>query len=247
MLNGPYYHKSVRRVVAAFGALFNDIEIEREDNTGAVVQTIKVPISYAPKQRFYQSLAFSGYDDKTRVNIVLPRMAYEMTSLFYDSQRKVNTLNRTSDYIETSEGRTYTYAPVPYNMTFSLYLAAKNTDDALRVVEQIVPYFQPHFTVSIFELDSPGISRDVPITLQSVDFSDSFDGDATTDRTIMWTLNFQANAYIYGPTRNQIAIKRTLVDAIVNQGSGITVDTQVAPTTASRFDPHEIVTTITEN
>ncbi len=243
--NQPFYNNSVRRVVAAFGAIFNDVVVRRMRGDGTVVQNIQVPITYAPKQRFYQMSEFSKKDDSTNIQIVWPRMAYEITGMYYDSQRKLNSVNRFTNGIETPRGLEYVHTPVPYNILFSVHIGAKNTDDALQIVEQIVPFFTPHFTVSIFELDTPKISRDVSITLQSVDFSDTYDGDPTQERTIFWTLNFMAIAYIHGPTRESANIKRAYVEMIVNGTQETSVSTEtteafVNPPEASRDESHKI-------
>lgn len=242
--NAPFYNNSVRRVVSAFGAIFNDVTVRRTRSDGSIAQSILVPITYAPKQRFYQMAEFAKKDSSTNVQIVWPRMAYEMTGLYYDSQRKLHTLNRYSTGVETAKGLEYVYAPVPYNILFSVYIGAKNTDDALQIVEQIIPFFAPHFTVSIYELDTPQVSRDVLFTLQSVDFSDTFDGDPTQERTIIWTLNFMAHAYIHGPMKEAANIKRAYVETLVN-GETYRVGTvdkiEVNPTSATRNDDYEVV------
>lgn len=220
--NTPYYWGAVRKVVAAFGALFKDISIERVGSDGSVVQTLMVPITYAPKQRFYQMLENSGLDDNAaRVNVVFPRMAYELTSLFYDSQRKLNTLNQTQGALVNGY-RQVQYAPIPYNVTFALYLGVKNTEDGLRVIEQIIPFFQPSFNVSIWEMDSAGISRDIPIVLQNVDFDDSYDGDVKAERTVMWTLTFQASIWLHGPTKEALEIKQAAVNMAINNTVAVT-------------------------
>lgn len=246
--NLPFYNNSVRRVVAAFGAVFNDIVVRRVRNDGVVAHNIMVPITYAPKQRFYQMAEFAKKDESTNIQVVWPRMAYEITGMYYDSQRKLNSVNRFTNGIETSQGLQFVHTPVPYNILFSLYIGAKNTDDALQIVEQIIPFFTPHFTVSIYELDTPKISRDVSFTLQSVDFSDTYDGDPSQERTIFWTLNFMANAYIHGPTRESANIKRALVEMIVNgtlnEDVVETTEAFVNPPQASVNEDHKIETII---
>jgi hypothetical protein len=148
--------------------------------------------------------------------------------MYYDSSRKLNTINKVVKEASDGESRSFVYSPVPYNLTFSLYIGAKNTDDALNIVEQIIPYFTPHFTISIYELDSPQVSRDVPFTLQSTDFSDTYDGDPKQDRTIIWTMNFVAAAYVYGPTHDAMRIMKTRIETFINETTPVTVSTAEA-------------------
>jgi len=220
--NSPYYWGAVRKVVAAFGALFKDISIERVGSDGTVVQTLLVPITYAPKQRFYQMIENAGLDsNEARVNIVFPRMAYELTSIFYDSTRKLNAQSQVPGALVNGY-RQIQYAPVPYNVTFAVYLGVKNTEDGLRVIEQILPFFQPSFNVSIWEMDSNGVSRDVPVTLQNIDFDDSYDGEVKTERTVTWTLTFQAGIWLHGPTKEALEIKQASVNTAINNTVSVT-------------------------
>jgi hypothetical protein len=237
--NDPFYYQAVRKVVAAFGAVFNDISIQRKDETGAVIQTIEVPITYTPKSRFVYMTEASKLDtNEARVNITLPRMGYEMTSFYYDGSRKLQMQTTVPGRLLQSGGRQAEYAPVPYCLAFSMYLAAKNTQDALQVIEQIIPFFQPTFNVTIWEMDSAQQSRDVPITFENVDFEDSWDGQTNSERTIIWTMSFTANIWVHGPSREALEIKQINVSTAVNgTSSGFT--TQVAavpvPNTADQY------------
>lgn len=233
--NEHFYNASIRKMTIAFGAIFSNISVYRFNAKKQPVKQIKVPVYYAPKQKFYQGLDKATHDDKTNIQITWPRIAYEITSLFYDSNRMLSPINK----IKLKNDRV-DYQPVPYNVTYSLYIGAKNTEDALQIVEQIVPFFKPYFTVSINELCDEE-SRDIPITLQSIDFSDSYDSEVGQDRTIFWTMNFQANGFIRGPSDEEIKIKTILIEtAIANELVNKTT-IEVDPYLASETDDYDVV------
>lgn len=217
----PFYHSNVRRIVVAFGQMFSDISISREDSDGKEVKRIKVPISYIPKSKWFH-MAQNGFridsEDHAAVQQVLPRMGFEIVSMFYDSQRKLNTVGHIGNIQDgTGELREeYLYNPVPYTITFGLNIAAKNTNDLLRIVEQIVPFFTPHFTVGIRDIIDPNVKRDIPIYLQAVDLDTAVDGDFREDRIVTGNLTFNAHAYIYGPTQDQVMIKRARIEAMID-------------------------------
>tara|TARA_R100000030_G_scaffold31191_2_gene22836 strand:+ start:623 stop:1435 length:813 start_codon:yes stop_codon:yes gene_type:complete len=216
MLTDSFYHEVVRKTVVAFGSLFNNLYVVRKNNTGKVIQRMKVPLAYGPKQKFLTRLdqdASRTAADVQKTSITLPRLGFEMTGLSYDATRKLNRVQKFKK-VKGADNKSMTsqYMPVPYNIGFTLYCMAKNSDDALQIVEQILPYFQPDYTVTLNSIPSMEIVRDVPIILNDVSYEDSYDGDFTTRRVIMYTLSFTAKNYLYGPVTSQKVIKSVQVD-----------------------------------
>ena len=240
--NDPFYYSAVRKTVAAFGALLNGISIQRKDASGTAVQTLEVPVMYLPKSRFFYMTEASKLDgNEARINTVFPRMGYEMTSLFYDNSRKLQMQTTVPGRLVSSGARQNEYAPVPYSLSFSVYLAAKNTQDALQVIEQIIPFFQPTFNLSIWEMDQAAQSRDVPVTLQNVDFQDSWDGQTNSERTIIWTMTFVANIWVHGPSKEAMEIKIAQINtAVSGTSAGSQTTATVNPPTASSEDSFTI-------
>lgn len=251
LMNDPFYYQSVRKIVSAFGAVFNDISIQRKDSSGNVIQTIEVPISYVPKSRFYYMMEAATLDSNdARINTTLPRIGYEMTSLFYDGSRKLQMQATVPGKLTGTGKRQMEYAPVPYNVSFAMYVATKNTQDALQIVEQIIPFFQPAFNVTIWEMDSAAQSRDVPIIFQNLDFNDTWDGQTNSERTIIWTLTFVASIWVHGPSKEAVEIKQANVNMAVtgNVGSSVvsTTTATVVPSTSTSSDDYMIKVTRTE-
>ena len=212
MLGTQYYHETIRKVVVAFGTMFNNISLVRKDSDGKVVQSMKVPLAYGPRQKFLVRLA-EDPDLTKQVAVTLPRIGFEINGLTYDSTRK---LNRIQKFKKTKSGNSKQletqYMPVPYNVGFELYVLAKNSDDALQIVEQILPYFQPEYTLTLNDMAEMGIKRDVPIVLNSISYEDDYEGDFASRRALIYTLSFTAKFYLYGPVTSQSIIKTVQVD-----------------------------------
>ena len=216
MFTNSFYHEVVRKTVVAFGSLFNNLYVVRKDNTGKVVQRMKVPLAYGPKQKFLTRLdqdSTRAPNDPQKTSVTLPRLGFEMTSLSYDSTRKLNRVQKFKK-VKGADDKSMTsqFMPVPYNIGFTLYTMAKNSDDALQIVEQILPYFQPDYTVTLNAIPDMEIVRDVPIILNDVSYEDSYDGDFTSRRVIMYTMSFTAKNYLYGPVTSSKVIKQVQVD-----------------------------------
>lgn len=200
-----FYHQVIRKVVVAFGTLFNNIHIARYDSSGNEVERIKVPIGYGPQQKFIRRLNRIGRDFEER-NIkyenYLPRISFEMQQLTYDSARKLSTLNQTVSAFSNSSMKRR-YERVPYNIDFQLGIMAKNTEDALQIVEQILPYFQPDYTVTII-MNETDPRVDVPFVFKSATLSEGSDGsyDNYDMRKVTYVnMVFTAKFYLYGPVR----------------------------------------------
>lgn len=212
MLGQQFYHETIRRMVVTFGTIFNNINLVRKDNNGNIVQKMKVPLAYGPKQKFLTRLDQDANLD-SKVAITLPRLGFEIQNLAYDPARKLNRVQKFKKAKNSSTKLVDSqYMPVPYNLDFELYAMAKQSDDALQMIEQIVPYFQPDYTVTINDMSDMGIKRDVPIILNSINYEDSYRGDFTERRAIIYTLNFTCKFYLYGPVTSDKVIKQVQVD-----------------------------------
>lgn len=196
MLGTYYYHHIIRKTIIAFGTVFNQIYIKHQDQNDNTYSEMRVPLAYGPTQKFLARLEQQGELNKP-VQITLPRMSFEMTSIQYDPSRKTGI----TQSFKASDGTNLkkVYMPVPYNIGFELNLLTKLNDDALQVIEQILPYFQPAFTLTVDLVDSIGEKRDIPLTLDNVTFQDDYEGDFSTRRALIYTLNFTAKTYLFGP------------------------------------------------
>jgi len=212
--NRQFYHETIRNIIVGFGTLFNDIHVVRKNNSGVVTQSMKVPLAYGPKQKWLARLdQDAGLDSK--VAITLPRMGFEIQDLSYDPARKLNRVQKfkkVKSSASDSNKMDTQYMPVPYNLNIQLYAMAKNSDDALQMVEQILPYFQPDYTLTIKDMEAMGIARDIPIVLNSINYEDSYKGDYAERRAIMYTLDFTTKFYLYGPVTSSKVIKTVQVD-----------------------------------
>lgn len=215
MLNhGHFYHGTVRNSIIVFGKLFNSIYIKRDNADGTPNQMVKVPITYGPKEKW---LVRTEMDPELNrpVEIVLPRMTFEITDFQYDNQRKLHSLNQliVQDPI-TSEKRREQFVPVPYNLTMQLYVLSKTQEDALQIVEQILPFFTPHYNVTVNLDPDMGYSFDVPTVLNSVALTDDYDGAFETKRTVIYTLTFTMKTQMFGPVATTNVITSVNVDII---------------------------------
>ena len=214
MLGQQFYHETMRNVIVAFGTLFNNIHLVRKNNSGNIIQTMKVPLAYGPKQKWLRRLDQDPSLDN-KVAITLPRLGFEIQNLSYDTSRKLNRVQRfrkVKSSAENSGKLDSQYMPVPYNLDVELYVMAKQSDDALQIVEQILPFFQPDYTLTIKDMTEMGIKRDVPIVLNSVAYEDNYQGEFTERRAIIYTLSFTTKFYLYGPITSQNIIKTVQVD-----------------------------------
>ena len=212
MLGQQFYHESIRKVIIAFGTTFNNIQLVRKDNDGNIKQSMKVPLAYGPRQKWLVRLDENADLSKT-VAITLPRIGFEIQNLSYDPTRKLNRVQKFKKVKGTNDDRLDSqYMPVPYNLNIQLYVMAKESDDSLQIIEQILPYFQPDYTLTINDMADMGIKRDVPIILNSVSYEDNYQGDFETRRALIYTLDFTAKFYLYGPVTSSSVIKTVQVD-----------------------------------
>ena len=211
MLGTYYYHQIIRKTIISFGTLFNAIYIRHDDKDGGTYSEMKVPLAYGPSQKFLARLEQQA-DLNKPVQITLPRMSFEMTNVTYDSTRKTGV----TQTFKASDGEKIkkVFMPVPYNIGFELNILTKINDDALQIVEQILPFFQPSFNLSVDLVSSIGEKRDIPIVLDSINFQDDYEGDFSTRRALIYTLSFTAKTYLFGPVpdSSQGIIKKAQID-----------------------------------
>ena len=211
MLGTYFYHEIIRKTIISFGTLFNNIVIKHDDNNGNAVNQVKVGLSYGPMQKFLAKLQ-QQEELKKSVAITLPRMSFEMTDISYDSSRKSGI----TQTFKATDGDNIkqVFMPVPYNLGFELNIFCKLNDDALQIIEQILPFFQPSFNFTVDLIDSIGEKRDVPVVLDNISFQDDYEGDFSTRRALIYTLKFTAKTYLFGPIANSTdgLIKKVTVD-----------------------------------
>jgi len=194
-----FYHEIIRKTVIAFGTLFNKIQIRKTDDSGNVVSVIEVPLAYGPTQKFLARLEQSP-DLNKPFQMNLPRMSFEISGINYDSRRKT-TVTQTflSHNISDKSDIRKAYMPVPYDIDFELSIMTKQNDDMLQVIEQILPYFQPSYNLTVDLIESIGEKRDIPIILNNITMQDDYEGDFSTRRALIYTLRFTAKTYLFGP------------------------------------------------
>lgn len=218
MFGTYFYHQRIRKAVATFGAMFNNIYVLRKDSGGGVISTQKVPLSYGPRAKFLDRIReMPDLTTDTKVAIKLPRMSFEITNVAYDPARQLPKLNSFQKGVEgTVLSRNKIYNGVPYILSFQLSVYAKNQDDALQVVEQVLPYFNPQYTLSIKPLDDiDTLKEDVPVILTGVVLNDEYEGEmAATRRTIIYTLDFDMHVYFHGPITTSGIIRTSITDIL---------------------------------
>jgi len=213
MLGSYFYNETIRKTVIAFGTLFNNIKIKKFASDGKAISQIKVPVAYGPMQRFLARIEQqANFDDN--VAITLPRISFEITSYAYDPSRKSSPITKFTGKGSDKTKHKKIFLPVPYEIGFRLSFATKLQDDALQIVEQILPHFQPSYNVTVNMLEGVEEKRDIPFTLANVSFSDEYEGDFSTRRFIQYDLDFVAKTYFYSeiPTDESGVIKKVQVD-----------------------------------
>ena len=247
MFNNKFYWSTIRKSIVAFGNMFNNIHIDRLNADGNVIQTLRVPLAYAPKQKFLARIAAQPQSFEQSFETYMPRLSFEMTGIQYDPSRRVSIVqqNRALNGSSTTSLNSQ-YAPTPYNIAMTLYAYAKNQDDGLQIIEQIIPYFNPDYNLTLNAIPDMGIKNDLPIILDNIEYDDQYEGDFSSRRAIIWTLNFTMKLNFYGPVTNQGIIRTTNVNtfsdpALSNQQTSYTAT--VNPNTAVPGDTIGIIDT----
>ena len=249
---GTYFYKeSMRRMTIGFGQIFNNIQIKRKDDTGKVIQTIRVPLAYGPKEKFLVRLDQQSSLNNREFAITLPRMGFEIAGISYDPTRKLTRIQKFKQVKSGKEGKVldFNYTPVPYNISYNLFSFTASAEAGLQIIEQILPFFQPDYTVTINAIPDLSIKRDIPIILNSVNYEDTYSGDFTTRRAVIYTLNFTAKTYLFGPSTSQKVIKTVQSDQYsdtdtVNKARESRIIVVPNPTTADADDDFGFTTTI---
>lgn len=217
MLNQKFYHGTTRKAIIAFGNLFNNIFIDRRDANGEVIQTVKVPLSYAPRQKFLAKISAQPDRPDQNFQTIIPRMGFEMTGIQYDPGRRVSFVQQNRGTNTTSTTLNSQYAPSPYNIDITLLAYTKNQDDGLQIIEQILPFFNPDFNLSLNAIPELDIKNDLPILLNSISYEDDYEGDFRTRRAIIWTLNFTLKLNYFGPISKQNIIRTAKTNIFNNE------------------------------
>ncbi len=245
-----FYNEILRKTIIAFGTLFNGISITHTDASGADVNVTKVPLAYGPTQKFLARLTQQP-DLNRSTAITLPRMSFEFTGLTYDPSRKVTTTQQI--VVKDPDNNTETkkaYMPVPYNMQFELAIMCKLNDDALQITEQILPYFQPAYNLSVNLISSMNEKRDIPVVLENITMQDDYEGDFDKRRVLLYTLRFTAKTYLFGPisSATKDIIKKTTVTYIAGGSKSTERDISYSVTPRAIKDyTGDILTTLTED
>jgi len=208
MFGAPYFHNLIRKYVILVGTLFNNIRITQEDADGNQTGLIKVPITYARKDKMLARIIQDAGIDRTSAVMPMPMISFEMINPVYNADRKLPTTGRYAVRDEVNKNKfKYQYNPVPYDFKFKVYIYAKNTVDASKIVEQILPYFTPDWTTTVELIPEMNITMDIPVVLDGVDYSDDYDEAFKKRRMIVWTLNLTLNGYLFGPVKTSNIIK----------------------------------------
>jgi hypothetical protein len=241
-----FYHEIFRRTIIGFGTLFNQIQIKKTDESGNVSSVIKVPLAYASTQKFLARLEQQA-DLNKPVQITLPRMSFELVGLSYDPQRKAtSTQTFLSKSTTDSKDIKKAYLPVPYNMSFELSIYTKHNDDMLQIIEQILPFFQPAYTLTVNLSETIGEKRDIPIVLDNIGMEDNYEGDFSERRALIYTLRFTAKTYLFGPISNSVQkdIVKKVSIGFVADGSTRDVTYSTQPVATKNYTGN-ITTTLT--
>jgi hypothetical protein len=247
MLSVSYYHSLIKKYVVVFGTLFNQIKIQRFNVEEGTTQNIRIPIAYGPKEKFLARFDANPTGIASQ-SIMLPRIAFELTGLQYAPDRKLQTTvaNYTANNVNGRAIYKKVYQPVPYDLQFTLSVIARTTEDATKIVEQILPYFTPEWTVSARLLQDYDLVVDLPIVLNSVNIDDNYESDFKTRRTLIYTLVFTLKGYFYGPTTQAKIIKYSTVQLHTPNGnisSANSSDPVVVLTVQPGMDANGVATT----
>jgi len=214
--NKHFYHSHVKRAITAFGTLFNNINIERVDSNNVVQQTLRVPLAYSTKQKFLTRIAtIQDAGDRGEYAISLPRMGFEIQNFEYDPARKISIVQKNKAIVAgaSTNSVSTSFVSTPWNMSVDLYVFAKNQEDGLQIIEQILPFFNPDFNITVNELPELGLKRDIKITLDNVTYDDQYEGDFASRFSIIWTLSFTMRLNFYGYVSNQNIIREAVAKA----------------------------------
>jgi hypothetical protein len=242
-----FYWSTIRKCIVAFGNMFNNITFDRLDTNDNPSKSIRVPLAYAPKHKYLARIDQQlNPAEERNVEIILPRMSFEMVGISYDSTRKLSLVQQNRITNSSLTNLTTQYTPSPYNIEVNLYIYARNIEDAHQIVEQILPYFNPDFNLTVKAIPELNIVHDMPIVLNGIQFEDTYEGDFNDRRMIVWTLSFTIKTNFYGPTARQGLIRTAIVNYYSNKELTNAIgkySVTVSPSTAQPGDEFEFVET----
>lgn len=255
MFKGKYfYHQHIRKAIIAFGTLFNNIQIRRTNTSGEVTQSLFVPLSYAPKQKFIDRIREAPDLEPGRATfaVTLPRIGFEITNFNYDPSRKLTVrqnVRAIDDTGATNTGMRYSFVSTPYNMGIGMSVFAKNQEDGLQIIEQILPYFNPDFNVTINNVPELGVKNDLQIILDNVSYQDDWEGGFDKRLSVIWDLSFTVKLNMYGYVRDANYIKKVIQNIYAvrditpdTEGQvGTRITTEVDPSTALPTDAYDYI------
>ena len=226
MYGQRFYNETTRKYVAMFGTLFNDIVISRKDGSGAIIQSMKVPINYAPMQKILAKI--EGDPNLNAPAMTLPRMSFEIVGMSYNPERKLTSLRRLTS-VSTGDANSMNsqYVPAPFDISFQLNIMTKYNEDGVKILEQIIPYFKPDITPSVRLIDELDLYVDIPIILTGISMEDTYEAGFEQRRSLIWTLDFTVKAYYFGPTTTKKVIKFTEVNLYDNFDETTGIDAKV--------------------
>jgi len=252
MFGKYFYNQNIRNIVILFGTIFNDITIKRKSSEGIAENQFKVPISYGPKEKYLARLDGRNIGtNEYSIAMTLPRMSFEITAMTYDGLRKLQKTKKYKNAIDGDNTKVLTsYTPVPYNFDVELNVMVKNSDDGAQILEQIMPYFSPEFHVTMNESTALGIKRDIPIVMNSITTSDTYEGDLISRRALIHTLTFTVMGFVYGPTSNVGIIREVDVNVGATipepEQKNLNIDVKPNPVDANPDDDFGFTTTVTD-
>lgn len=238
MFESTFHHDLMRKYTVYFGSLFNDILIQRTTSNNQT-QVLKVPLSYAPRNKMMSRLnEFTDLDNTRDIAVQLPRMSFEMITMSYDGSRKLPTMNKVTTLTDSDEKSVNSfYAPVPYNITWLLSIYIKNIEDGTKIIEQILPFFQPDWTETLILVPQVPKPYDIPIALTDISLRDNYEGKSDANRYTVWSLTFEMKAYFVGTVRRRNVIKRAIVDILYNNGNSAIETITVKPGLTANGEP----------
>lgn len=242
MLRSKFYWGTVRKAIVAFGSLFTDVYVDRcDENTGEVVQTIKVPLLYSPRQKSIATIEATPESYTQEFQTVVPRMGFEIQSITYDPARQTAATGYT---FTKRDNRTTNrlYSPSPYNIRISLSVYTRNQEDGWQIIEQIIPFFTPDYNVNKNSMPELNLEEDIPITLLNIDFTDLYGNTYAERRMIIWDITFEMKLNFFGPIQKGNIISRVFAHLkdMDTKANIADYDAQVVPPDANKNDPHVI-------
>lgn len=235
----PFYHSTIKRLVALFGSMFD--EVYYIDGFG---KKQKVPLFYGPREKWLVDRLEASDLYRLNAEQVWPRMGFEMTGMNFAPERNLNTMHKIRAY-DTGK---WQYNRVPYDFSFNLFIAAKQLEPSLKIIEQVVPIFAPAMNLTVNEVDGFGTETDISVVLDSVGYDIEYQGSLADPRTIVWTLGFTMKAYLYQRNNIQQLIKETITKMSTSDMDSVftKLTSEVVPREANKWEPHEIIDKVEE-